>query len=178
MASIECADLCTNLGGEVDPRTGRCSLENVPGREKRTISRPRTFFLFAIQVIIGSATTIFNVYYSATVLPATWWVQYIILVISFLITVLIYYIKTENAGEAFGRAIISLVIILSFSTLIGSIIHWDILVYAAIESFSGEPVVTTIVAMIVSALVSFVFAETRDDDGKLAGNRASILPVR
>jgi hypothetical protein len=155
---LDADDLCTLLGGEFDFESSQCTFFVPGGHEKATIFNRTAFLFFILQLVIGCSTTVFAVYYNPIVIPMAWWTQYLVLAISFAIAFTMYWIKANNVAEAMTRSLISLVTIVLFATAIGCLIHWDLLVYASIVAFAGEPVTASISGIIVAALISFVIS--------------------
>ena len=177
-SKIDADDLCTMIGGEFDFESNQCSF-TMPGEHERPSIRDSTTFLFfVLQVIIGCATTIFAVYYNPISIPAEWWTQYIVLFIAAAIAFVMYWIKTNAAGEAIARAAASTAIILAFSTALGCLLQWDILAYSTPVLFATEPVTATISGVIVAALISFVISppEERKESSK-AKQSAGMFPL-
>ncbi len=170
---IDADDLCTLLGGDFDFETKQCTFTMPGEHDKPTIFDRTTLVFFILQVIIGCATTVFAVYYNPIAVPASWWVQYIVLAVSFAIALAMYWIKTTDINEATARALLSMVTIAAFSIAMGCLIHWDILAYASLESFAGEPVTATVTGIIVAALLSFVITTPEERTEASKGKRAA-----
>lgn len=168
-------DLCKLVGGIYNHEEQTCSI-NIPNPDAPSSVLKGMILFFILQVLVGASSTVFGTFYNQITYFPNWWTNYIVLILSFVLTLGLYWYKLQDVKEAAIRSTISVAVIFAFCVMTGWLINWDITVYQTFVDFSREPLVATFQAMPIAALISYVLVPPSElAEGTSTGKAASVV---
>ena len=166
MKNVPVRDMCRFIGGDYDINTESCNFKVDDPTHPSSILNAEAFKFFILQVIVGTSSPIIINFYRGTRHPTIWWMNFIILGIVTVIAFLMHLFKLGSNKEALARSFFSLLIMYSFSMLIGMLHEGNVLIYLDIVEFAKFPTSGVIAGTVLSSLVSFFFVDPSKRKGE------------